>query len=792
MEEIKKYKGSIPMAGGLYPASGGEYPLINTALIEKDSVSGQRLDKYLEEYPYPFIYVGAAANKEALDSLLPETEDSDNRSFIAFNKGEQVYYARSPITKEWTVCSASISEIAESVEGASLIGIGDDVNEFIDISSVKAYINTGEEDDEYQLVERQDLMSDDTFSKEEKNKIKSALGIESGIRVSDTQPDGNNEMIDVWINTSEEEEIVELISKNDLQDSSYFTDNQKSLVKEAIGAIGVEEQTFTDEQKAQARKNIDASVNIVYRATDYGISTEADDNTLALQALIDNISEAGGGIIFFPIGTYNFLRWNSPDYRWAIEMKSNVSIIGENLEKTILKQTQKMPYSMFGRILDNHGGAEDPLTGCTFQNFTIDAYDTGDTNHVCGKAFFFQYVRDCVFRDLRLMGTTATAMGIDFIDRVVIDNVTCIDCGRTFTGTEAGTSGIGIGTCGWENENFVITNCVCVGCGQYGIFIENQGLFHDGKVDYSKGCIISNCIVRNGINKGIGVRGGQNVTVIGCETYENTSHGIYIDNNCKNVKVISCSSSNNQGAGIFITPNASEHLFIKNCTVLNNQSEGIKVNVETGKNADKLCITDCYTDGNTIGIDLSASYLLDCVILGNATLDGVNNNTIFNGNTTFNDLINADEPAEPDTPVTEEIKITGSMFTNGKKLMPVDEGFGYYGNLVDDNSTTWIATESFIDISSLNDNFEVYYDTCLGSDITLLRVVQYSDAVEPTEENHTMALKSDGAIAGETDGSTYHKWTFRKADGCRYIRLSFQYNPTQIFEATGVLRNVSS
>jgi hypothetical protein len=29
-------------------------------------------------------------------------------------------------------------------------------------------------------------MSDDTFSKEEKNKIKSALGVESGIRVSDT------------------------------------------------------------------------------------------------------------------------------------------------------------------------------------------------------------------------------------------------------------------------------------------------------------------------------------------------------------------------------------------------------------------------------------------------------------------------------------------------------------------------------------------------------------------------------------------------------------------------------
>jgi hypothetical protein len=32
-------------------------------------------------------------------------------------------------------------------------------------------------------------------------------------------------MIDVWINTSEEEETVELVSKSDLQDSSYFTDN---------------------------------------------------------------------------------------------------------------------------------------------------------------------------------------------------------------------------------------------------------------------------------------------------------------------------------------------------------------------------------------------------------------------------------------------------------------------------------------------------------------------------------------------------------------------------------------
>lgn len=507
--------------------------------------------------------------------------------------------------------------------------------------------------------------------------------------------------------------------------------------------------------------------NAVHIATEHGISTDAEDNTPALQALVDQLSAAGGGIIFFPVGVYNFKRETSRDYRWAVEMKSNVSIIGENIEKTVLKQTQQIAYSMFGRILDNHGGANDPLTGCTFMNFTIDGYSTGNVNHVCGKAFFFQYVRDCVFRDLRLMGTIATALGIDFLDRVLIDNVSCIDCGRTFTANESGTSGIGIGTAGWENENFTISNCICVGSGQYGIFIENQGIFYDGNVPYAKGCIISNCVVRNGINKGIGIRGGQNVTLIGCESYENASHGIYIDNNCKNVKIISCSSADNGGAGIEIEPNSTEHLMVKDCAFLRNRDAGIKVSVAAGKNANKLCIQGCYTDSNAVGMDLTAEYLADCVILANATLDGINNNTEFAGNTEFNDLVNADNPAEP----VQSIIVPWSSVSMGWKIMPD-------GSLVEQSGEA--ATRDYIDVSVLENAFQLRYEaddtTARGS----IRIAQY-------DKDHNSLSDSFGLNAHTTKTDSYYIWDVTKLEGCRYIRLFLSGNFAGL---DGILCNV--
>lgn len=404
------------------------------------------------------------------------------------------------------------------------------------------------------------------------------------------------------------------------------------------GAVRYTEQNLTPEQQAQARANIGAAASIVTIATEHGISTDASDNSPALQALIDRLSDAGGGIIYFPIGTYKFQRQAVNIYNPAIVMKSNVSIVGENIEKTVFKQVTEMAYPMFWHF----GTADNPITGCTFHNFTVDAYATGNVNEVMGKAFFFQFVRDCVFRDLILKGTIATAMGIDRIDRTVIDNVSCIDCGRTYTGVEAGTSGIGIGTGGWwENENFIITNCICDGCGQYGIFVEDQNFLGGRIAEPSKGSIISNCIVKNGLNNGIGVRGAANISIIGCEVYENAKNGIFVEGPCKNVKIMSCGSANNAENGIYLQPaETSSTVTVKGCTFTENAQSGIVVNSEYGK----LCISENHTDGNNVGLEIGKINLKDCVLYHNTLMDDANVEATFTGVTAYNDFSNASTP----------------------------------------------------------------------------------------------------------------------------------------------------
>lgn len=365
----------------------------------------------------------------------------------------------------------------------------------------------------------------------------------------------------------------------------------------------------------------------MYNATDYLIGANNADNTTFLQILIDQVNANGGGIIWFPVGTYNF--------GGTILAKSNVSIVGENIEKTIFKKTTVGAYPLFSY---NTGDKDTPITGCTYANFTVDEYDTGNTNSVRGKSFFYQYVKNCVFRDIILKGSIATALGVDFLDNVVIDHVYCVDCGRTYTGSEQGTSGIGIGTGGWENENFLITNCVCVGSGQYGIFIENQHTVfgNAGHVDYSKGCIISNCVVRNGLNHGIGIVGGQNVTVIGCESYENAVDGFIIKQLCKNVKITGCSAAENGANGINMTQNAaSDHVAIRNNTCIDNAGNGINVQASTSG----LCISENYTNGNAAGLVFTAVTLTDAVAKNNYAIDGVTSSATFNGNTSYIDTL---------------------------------------------------------------------------------------------------------------------------------------------------------
>lgn len=304
------------------------------------------------------------------------------------------------------------------------------------------------------------------------------------------------------------------------------------------------ESNFTTDIYRLIREKIGGSSGdsgVYYNCQDYGVIPGSKDNTSAMQALIDLVHENGGGVIWVPIGVYPFHKdgantsGSSGDYN-NVYLKSKVSILGESITGSVfaLSGETQTGCSMFAYY--HEANNETMLEGCTFSNFTVDLSGQTMAQYTHrGKAFFMGGVKDCVFRDLRLISTPSTAFGIDMLDNVVMDSIYVYQGGRQWSYGGNGGAGIGIGTGLLENENYIIRNCVCVECGHYGIFLEDQGMFNTANVkNYPKGQIIANNVVRNGRHYGIGVRGGQNVLITGNNLYENAG-GFYTDYGAKNV-----------------------------------------------------------------------------------------------------------------------------------------------------------------------------------------------------------------------------------------------------------------
>ena len=301
-------------------------------------------------------------------------------------------------------------------------------------------------------------------------------------------------------------------------------------------------ENFDENILRYIRENIGGNVSgaVYYNCQDYGVIPGSSDNTDAMQSLIDLVHENGGGVIWIPIGVYTFDSVNSSydmtsNITTLLEAKSHVSILGESLSGSVLKVTGNTPQGA-GLFCQNSVHSGEILEGCSYQNFTVDMSEASLTTYTHrGKAFYYSGIKDCVFRDLRLISTPSTSLGIDMLDNVVMDSIYVYQGGRQWALGGNGGAGIGIGTGKWKNENYVIRNCVCDSCGHFGIFLEDQGIFSSAKdKNYPKGQIIANNVVRNGRHYALGLRGGKNVIFTGNNTYENVG-GMYLDYGAQNV-----------------------------------------------------------------------------------------------------------------------------------------------------------------------------------------------------------------------------------------------------------------
>lgn len=288
----------------------------------------------------------------------------------------------------------------------------------------------------------------------------------------------------------------------------------------------------------------------VYEADKYFVQPQMWDNASALQQLVNQVADNGGGTIQLGVGEYTF--------RGTVKWRSGVSLQGVSVQSTVLKMVGDTNWSLFIGESTAQGSFK-AIESVRFEHFTVDAYAMHPSNYVTNcKAFNIRPLTDAVFDDLVLRGTPATSLGVDFLNRVLISNVRVIEGGRLWTPGQGGGSGIGIGLRGYEDENFIITNCICVGCGNNGIFVEDQSRFGNGvngrlPMTEGKGQIISNNIVKNGRNHGISIQGARNITVANNLSYGNAGAGFYGNYFMSDVLV-----SNNQFLdnkyGIYICP----------------------------------------------------------------------------------------------------------------------------------------------------------------------------------------------------------------------------------------------
>ena len=381
-----------------------------------------------------------------------------------------------------------------------------------------------------------------------------------------------------------------------------------------------------------------------YNILDYLGSNYSSSFVSALQELVNNVSDNGGGIIYVPAGIYY--------YRLPVQWKSNVWLKGAGENLTIFVGYGNQAFITGDNVENVH-----------FQDFTIDGqYQTKiSTVNADTKGLFLKAIKGGYFKNITIKNTAATGFGCDFFGWGVIEKITCINCGRLADlagGNAGGCSGIGIGT-GVLNGKFeplVINNCYCKGCGQYGIFLEDQfteeypyGTIINNCVctenrtgfgcSGTDGAIFSNCVAYNNHHAGFafdagtmaGSSKGRNVKYNMCIAADNgrnmpkdypvyrgeeNGFGWYIMGDREGVEMIGCSSINNLKSGIGIT-GLITNLFISGGEIKENGEHGISIKGAERFKISPNLIKDNIGDGIKIDGNMRYGYIRDIIITGN-------------------------------------------------------------------------------------------------------------------------------------------------------------------------------
>ena len=263
--------------------------------------------------------------------------------------------------------------------------------------------------------------------------------------------------------------------------------------------------------------------------------TAMENNSRILQQAIDSVSNAGGGTVKLPAGTYYFAPINtytniaSSQRRayYAVECKSNVKLVGAGTNEnnsnlcTILKpygSNLDLSFTMFQYI--SQSVPKVFLENADFEDFVIDANETSKAPNASyiaqGKGFSFQAFKDCDWNNVIIKNTDGTGFGMDYPINSTVTNCVAIGCGKAASDSDAGASGFGIGTGYSEDETMKISDSLAIGNKKFGFFFEHQGRFEaDITARTAKGFIVKDCVARGNMYN-FGGEKSNDVVFINC------------------------------------------------------------------------------------------------------------------------------------------------------------------------------------------------------------------------------------------------------------------------------------
>lgn len=299
-----------------------------------------------------------------------------------------------------------------------------------------------------------------------------------------------------------------------------------------------------DEVKYRYDSNGYSGLDITLNSLKTGEAAAAT-NTIKLQDAMNKVSDAGGGTVYLPSGTYYFglggVNSSSEKEDFAIKCRNNVHLKGKGVDEnssnyTVLKPLYNNPSAnggmdmfYFNNYKDSGFGSTnyntsslvnvsyvDPsgktitwnnqtvyLINADFSDFVIDGDSArggikkgGGTYRTDGKGFMINLFSDCDWNNVVVKNVDATGFGVDCPINSTIKNCKAINCGKAATQSDGGASGFGIGT-GYSNEeSLVIENSIALNNKKFGFFFEHQARFSDVhyKATTSKGFVVKDSI----------------------------------------------------------------------------------------------------------------------------------------------------------------------------------------------------------------------------------------------------------------------------------------------------------